>query len=86
MISGIQASLLLKQNVHPKIESERLGHSSVGITLDRYSHTYGQGLYTVMVGFPGPLFVCTGHYEVYERAFGAPRLVSIFKNHVLTPC
>ncbi len=35
------ASLLLKQNVHPKIVSERLGHSSVGITLDRYSHTYG---------------------------------------------
>lgn len=35
------ASLLLKQNVHPKVVSERLGHSSVGITLDRYSHTYG---------------------------------------------
>jgi len=35
------ASLLLKQKVHLKIVSERLGHSSVGITLDRYSHTYG---------------------------------------------
>ena len=35
------ASLLLQQNVHPKVVSERLGHSSVGITLDRYSHTYG---------------------------------------------
>lgn len=35
------ASLLLKQNVHPKIVSERMGHSSVGITLDRYSHTHG---------------------------------------------
>lgn len=35
------ASLLLKQNVHPKVVSERMGHSSVGITLDRYSHTYG---------------------------------------------
>ncbi|MEK3757848.1 tyrosine-type recombinase/integrase [Paenibacillus sp. FSL P4-0338] len=35
------ASLLLLQNVHPKIVSERMGHSSVGITLDRYSHTYG---------------------------------------------
>ena len=32
------ASLLLKQGVHPKIVSERLGHSSVGITLDIYSH------------------------------------------------
>ncbi|WP_327204909.1 tyrosine-type recombinase/integrase [Paenibacillus sp. Leaf72] len=35
------ASLLLQQNVHPKLVSERLSHSSVGITLDRYSHTYG---------------------------------------------
>jgi integrase len=24
--------------VHPKIVSERLGHSGVGITLDTYSH------------------------------------------------
>jgi integrase len=32
------ASLMLKQNVHPKIVSERLGHSSVNITLDTYSH------------------------------------------------
>ncbi len=32
------ASLMLKQGVHPKIVSERLGHSSVGITLDTYSH------------------------------------------------
>lgn len=32
------ASLLLEQGVHPKIVSERLGHSTVGITLDVYSH------------------------------------------------
>jgi len=32
------ASLLLKQGVHPKIVSERLGHSGVAITLDTYSH------------------------------------------------
>jgi integrase len=32
------ASLMLKQHVHPKIVSERLGHSSIGITLDTYSH------------------------------------------------
>jgi len=32
------ASLLLKAGVHPKVVSERLGHSSVTITLDRYSH------------------------------------------------
>jgi len=32
------ASLLLRQGVHPKIVSERLGHSQIGITLDIYSH------------------------------------------------
>ncbi|SCW52466.1 Site-specific recombinase XerD [Paenibacillus tianmuensis] len=32
------ASLMLKIGVHPKIVSERLGHSSVTITLDTYSH------------------------------------------------
>ncbi len=32
------ASLLLLAGVHPKVVSERLGHSSVVITLDTYSH------------------------------------------------
>lgn len=32
------ASLLLKQGVHPKIVQERLGHSTIQITLDTYSH------------------------------------------------
>ena len=32
------ASLLLKQGVHPKIVSERLGHAGIAITLDLYSH------------------------------------------------
>jgi integrase len=32
------ASLLLSQGVHPKIVQERLGHSSIQITLDTYSH------------------------------------------------
>jgi integrase len=32
------ASLLLKQGVHPKVVSERLGHSSITLTLDTYSH------------------------------------------------
>ena len=34
----IHASLLLQQGVHPKVVSERLGHASVNITLDTYSH------------------------------------------------
>ena len=32
------ATLLLLADVHPKVVSERLGHSSVSITLDVYSH------------------------------------------------
>jgi integrase len=32
------ATLLLLQGVHPKVVSERLGHASIGITLDTYSH------------------------------------------------
>jgi len=34
----IHASLLLHEGIHPKIVSERLGHSAVRITLDTYSH------------------------------------------------
>ena len=32
------ATLMLQEGVHPKIVSERLGHSSIQITLDTYSH------------------------------------------------
>ncbi len=32
------ASIMLKQGIHPKIVQERLGHSSIEITLDTYSH------------------------------------------------
>lgn len=32
------ATMLLEQNVNPKIVSERLGHASVSLTLDTYSH------------------------------------------------
>ena len=32
------ATLLLKAGVHPKIVSERLGHASITLTMDTYSH------------------------------------------------
>jgi len=32
------ATLMLKAGIHPKVVSERLGHASIGITLDTYSH------------------------------------------------
>ncbi|MBA2247263.1 MAG: tyrosine-type recombinase/integrase [Chloroflexia bacterium] len=36
------ATLLLAGGVHPKVVQERLGHSDVGITLNRYSHVSPQ--------------------------------------------
>lgn len=32
------ASLMMKAGIHPKVVQERLGHSSISITLDLYSH------------------------------------------------
>jgi integrase len=32
------ATLLLTRNVNPKIVSEMLGHATIAITLDTYSH------------------------------------------------
>jgi len=32
------ATLLLEQNIHPKIMSELLGHSTIALTMDTYSH------------------------------------------------
>ncbi len=32
------ASQMLAAGVHPKVASEQLGHSTIGITLDLYSH------------------------------------------------
>jgi integrase len=32
------ATLMLRAGVHPKVVSERLGHATVSITLDTYSH------------------------------------------------
>jgi integrase len=36
------ASLLIAQGAHPKYISEQLGHASVMVTLDRYSHLFDQ--------------------------------------------
>ena len=32
------ATLMLRQGIHPKVVSERLGHSSIAVTLDTFSH------------------------------------------------
>jgi hypothetical protein len=36
--SGKASSNILTIRVHPKVVSELLGHSSIGLTLDIYSH------------------------------------------------
>ena len=45
------ASLMLAQNVHPKVVQERLGHASIAITLDLYSHAVPGLQASAAVGF-----------------------------------
>jgi integrase len=33
-------SLLIAQNVHPKVIVEQAGHASVAMTMDRYAHLF----------------------------------------------
>lgn len=48
------ATLLLKEGVHPKVVQERLGHSSIQVTLDVYSHV-AVGLQEEAAGRAGQL-------------------------------
>lgn len=45
------ASLLVTQGVQPKVISERLGHSSINITMDIYSHVYEETNFEVANNF-----------------------------------
>jgi len=42
-VSNTHASLLIHEGVHPKKISERLGHSSIKLTLDTYGHLFEGG-------------------------------------------
>jgi integrase len=35
---GARAAWALQADIHPKVVSERLGHATVSVTLDTYSH------------------------------------------------
>ena len=59
------ATLLMGENVHPGIVSERLGHSSIGITVNLYSHVI-PGMQTVAADS------FTRGWEVRERPVSAP--------------
>ena len=60
------ASLLLKQSVHPKIVQERLGHASIQITLDTYSHV-APGLQEAAAARFDELVTPTRKNEVVEK-------------------
>jgi integrase len=59
------ASLMLKQGTHPKIVQERLGHASIQITLDTYSHV-APGLQEAAASRFDQAF--TGRYNEHEKA------------------
>ena len=37
-LEKLSAALALRAGIHPKVVSERLGHATISITLDTYSH------------------------------------------------
>ena len=59
------ATLMLKAGVHPKIVSERLGHASISITLDTYSHVL-PGLQEAAAQRFDQLFESVQHTEIGE--------------------
>jgi integrase len=58
------ASLMLKQGTHPKIVQERLGHASIQVTLDTYSHV-APGLQEAAAARFDQAF--TGKYNGHEK-------------------
>lgn len=60
------ASLMLKQGIHPKIVQERLGHASIQITLDTYSHV-APGLQQAAVEGFDKLFIPKAENEAIEN-------------------
>lgn len=51
-----RVTIMLKQSIHPKIVSERLGHKTVGITLKTYSHVVPGLQETAVDQFANELF------------------------------
>jgi len=59
------ASLMLKAGIHPKIVQERLGYSSIQITLDTYSHV-APGLQEAAAARFDELVIPKGEKEAVE--------------------
>ena len=66
------ASLLLQAGTHPKIVQERLGHSSIRVTLDTYSHVMG-GLQEVAAQRFDDLLAARGVENVGKMSAKTPK-------------
>jgi len=65
------ASLMLKQGVHPKIVQEQLGHASIQVTLDTYSHVA-----------PGLQQAAAAHFdEAFNTKYNEPENEAVEKFH-----
>ncbi len=65
------ASLMLKQGIHPKIVQERLGHASIQVTLDTYSHVA-----------PGLQAAAAKRFdEAFSNAYNKPETEAIEKHY-----
>jgi integrase len=62
------ALLLLKQDKHPKIVQERLGHASIQITLDTYSHV-APGLQAAVAPRFDEIIIPTSEKEALEKVY-----------------
>lgn len=70
-------SLMLKQGVNPKIVQERLGHASIQITLDTYSHVT-PGLQQAAANRFDEVLITTPKNEVAEKVVSF--LLAFLKN------
>jgi integrase len=64
------ATIALRTGVHPAIVSERLGHSSIAITIDLYSHAV-PGLQREAAGVVGDLILGAAEPSVGGKGDGA---------------
>ena len=65
------ATLMLNQGIHPKVVQERLGHASISITMDIYSHVL-PSLQQEAAAKMGAFWTAHGHGEQPGPADGKP--------------
>ena len=82
----------MKMNVHPKVVSERLGHSSTRLTMDTYSHVLPGMQASAVAGLEGVLAPKVAMSPAVSRLLARlintgpgkiPRRIAVPKNGVL---